>query len=157
MIVFAIEREKYLDKTLEGIGPSKSEDCRWNSQNTKIAYTAESRALAILEVSVHLDLEEDLPNDHYFIEIEIPDEIMIQEVKLEDLPDGWDSKPPIDITQSIGDDFIKKNEAAILKVPSSIVHQEFNFLINPKHPDFLKVKVLSTYKMDFDPRLNSKN
>ncbi|WP_406844049.1 RES family NAD+ phosphorylase [Flavobacterium soyae] len=156
MIVFRIEREKYLAATLKGIGASMSEGYRWNSLNTRMVYTAESRALATLEVSVHLDLSEDLPVDRFYVEIEIPDEITIQEVHLEDLPEGWDSKPPILITQTIGDDFIDYNEAAVLKVPSSIVPQEFNYLINPQHKDASKIKVLSTARMAFDSRFKTK-
>lgn len=153
MIVFRIEREKYLDMTLTGIGASMSEGYRWNSFNTKIVYTAESRALATLEISVHLDLSEDLPEDRLYVEIEIPDEITIQEVNLEDLPEDWNSKPPTLTTQTIGDDFVNYNEAAVLKVPSSIVPQEYNYLINPNHPDSSKIKVLSTVQMKFDLRI----
>jgi len=155
MIIYRIEREKYLATTLQGIGASKSDGYRWNSLNTQMVYTAESRALATLEVSVHLDLSEDFPSDRYYVEIEVPDEIILQEVNLEDLLEGWDSKPPILITQTIGDDFINYNEAAILKVPSSIVPQEFNYMINPNHRDASKIKVLSTAKMMFDTRLKS--
>jgi RES domain-containing protein len=153
MIVFRIEREKYLNTTLTGIGASMVDGYRWNSLISKIVYTAESRALATLEVSVHLDLSEDLPNDRYFIEIEIPEDITIQEVKWEDLPNNWDSKPPSLTTQTIGDDFILYNESAILKVPSSIIPQEFNYLINPNHMDASRIKVLSKTKMKFDSRL----
>lgn len=156
MVVFRIEREKYLENTLNGIGASMSEGYRWNSMNTKIVYTAESRALAILEVAVHLDLSEDLPQDRYYVAIEFPDDTVIQEVNLKDLPDDWDTKPPTLVTQIIGDDFVKYNEAALLKVPSSIVPQEFNYLINPNHPDALKIKILSTEKIIFDARLKMK-
>jgi len=155
MIVFRIERQKHLETTLTGIGASMVEGYRWNSIYKKIVYTSESRALATLEVSVHLDISEDLPNDRYYVEIEVPDEIILQEVNLEDLLEGWDSKPPILITQTIGDDFVNYNEAAILKVPSSIVPQEFNYMINPNHRDASKIKVLSTAKMMFDTRLKS--
>jgi len=153
MIVFRIEREKYLETTLTGIGASMSEGYRWNSLNTRMIYTAESRALATLEISVHLDLSEDLPEDRLFVEILIPDDIIIQEVKLEDLPEDWSAKPPTLITQKIGDDFVNYNEAAILKVPSSIIPQEYNYLINISHPDSSKIKVLNYTKMKFDPRL----
>jgi len=153
MIVFRIEREKYLKTSLTGIGASMSEGYRWNSFNTRIVYTAETRALATLEVSVHLDLSEDLPDDRYYVQIEIPDKLTIQEVKLEDLPEEWNSKPPGLITQLIGDDFVIYNEAAILKVPSSIIPQEFNYLINPTHPDSAMIKVISTKKMVFDQRI----
>lgn len=153
MIVYRIEREKYLKSTLSGTGASISKGFRWNSINTKLVYTAESRALAMLEVSVHLDLSEDLPTDRYYVEIEIPDKIVIQEVKIEDLPEDWNSKPPTLTTQTIGDDFVTQNESAVLKVPSSIVPQEYNYLINPNHPDAKKIKVIKKVSLNFDPRL----
>lgn len=156
MVVYRIEREKYLKSTLTGIGSSMSKGFRWNSFNTKLVYTAESRALAILEASVHLDLSEDLPIDRYFVEIEIPEQITIQEVKITDLPEDWNAKPPTIITQTIGDDFVFQNESAVLKVPSSIVPQEFNYLINPNHPDAKKIKVIGKIAMSFDQRLKTK-
>ncbi|HMR82987.1 MAG TPA: RES family NAD+ phosphorylase [Niabella sp.] len=156
MRVFRIEREKYLKTTLTGIGASMSKGYRWNSFNTKLVYTAESRALAMLEVSVHLDLSEDLPTDRRLVEIEIPDNISVLEVKIEDLPLDWNAKPPGLFTQIVGDDFVFQNEAAILKVPSSIVPQEFNYLINPSHPHSKKIKVVRTIKMSFDTRVKQK-
>lgn len=155
MIVYRIEREKYLKTALSGVGASMSKGYRWNSFNTKLVYTAESRALATLEVSVHLDLSEDLPTDRYYVEIEIPDELTIQEVKMEDLPEDWDSKPPSIITQIIGDDFVFQNESAVLKVPSSIVPFEFNYLINPNHPESKKIKVIGKTSMNFDQRFKT--
>lgn len=156
MRVFRIEREKYLKYTLSGIGASMTSGYRWNSLNTKLVYTAESRALATLEVAVHLDLNEDLPNDRFYVEIEIPDSLPILEVKIADLPDDWSAKPPTTTTQVIGDDFVLQNEAAILKVPSSIVPQEFNYLINPNHKDAKKIKLISTTPMIFDTRFKKK-
>ena len=153
MKVFRIEREKYLETTLEGIGAALTEGYRWNSLNTYLVYTAESRALATLEVSVHLDLSEDLPTDRHCVEIEIPDDITIFEINIGDLPDDWDSKPPILETQYIGDDFVKEKNAAVLKVPSSIVQQEFNYLINPNHPDSENISVISVNPFKFDSRL----
>lgn len=153
MKVFRIEREKYIESTLEGIGAAFTEGFRWNSLNTYLVYTAETRALATLEVSVHLDFSEDLPTDRYYIEIEIPDDILILELNINDLPSNWDSKPPILETQFIGDDFVKGNSAAVLKVPSSIVPQEYNYLINPKHSDTKRIKVVSKEVVQFDKRL----
>lgn len=155
MKVYRVEREKYLETTLSGIGASMSKGYRWNSFNTKLVYTAESRALATLEVSVHLDLSEDLPTDRYYVEIEIPNDIIIFEVNIQDLPQDWDAKPPSLTTQTIGDDFVLQNEAAILKVPSSIVPQEFNYLINPNHADATRVKIISKTLMKFDSRFKS--
>lgn len=156
MLVYRIEREKYLSSTLSGIGASVTKGYRWNSLHTKLVYTAESRALAVLEVSVHLDLSQDMPLDRYYIEIEIPNDFLILEVNAEDLPSGWDAKPPTNITQIIGDDFVEQGEAAVLKVPSSIIPQESNYLINPSHPDAKRIKVKSTSLMVFDTRFKMK-
>jgi len=153
MNVFRIEREKHLETTLKGIGAALTPGFRWNSINTYLVYTAESRALATLEVSVHLDLTEDLPTDRYYVEILIPDDIEIFELRQEDLPKKWESKPPILETQFIGDDFVIDNLAAVLKVPSSIVPPESNYLINPNHPDSKRIKVVSKKRMMFDERL----
>lgn len=153
MRVFRVEREKYLKTTLTGIGAALTEGYRWNSLNTYLVYTSESRALATLEVSVHLDLSQDLPSDRFYVEIEIPDDVHMQEVVLEDLPENWDSRPPILETQFIGDDFVKAGEAAVLKVPSCIVPEEYNYLINPLHPDSSRIQVISKVAMNFDPRI----
>lgn len=153
MLVFRIEREKYLNSALSGIGASLSEGFRWNSLSTRIVYTAESRALAILEVSVHLDLQEDLPTDRYLITLEIPDEVEILELDQIDLPLNWDAKPPIIETQLIGDDFVNQQSAAVLKVPSAIVPEEYHYLINPLHPDAQKIQVTTSKQLLFDTRL----
>lgn len=156
MKVFRIEREKYLDITLQGVGAALTEGYRWNSINTHLVYTAESRALATLEVSVHLDFLEDLPTDRFYVEIEIPDDIKILELSIDQLPDNWDTKPPILETQFIGDDFVSQKNAAVLKVPSAIVPPEFNYLINPNHPDSAKIKVISAHRLQFDNRFKQK-
>jgi len=114
-----------------------------NSLNTHINYTSSSRLPAVLE---------DLPTDRYYVEIEIPDSIQIMELKMEDLPNNWDAKPPSLETQYIGDDFVKSGETAVLKVPSSIIPQEFNYLINPNHPDIKRIKVISKVPLQFDRR-----
>jgi RES domain-containing protein len=152
MRVFRIEREKYLETTLQGIGAALTEGYRWNSLNTYLVYTAETRALATLEVAVHLDLSEDLPTDRYYVEIDIPDNLEMLELNPEDLPENWDAKPPILETQFIGDDFVKDTAAAVLKVPSAIIPSEFNYLINPNHPDAAKITIVSNMPLNFDPR-----
>jgi RES domain-containing protein len=156
MKVYRIERKKYLDTTLSGGGASQMQGYRWNSLNTYMVYTSASRALATLEVSVHIDLSEDLPTDRYYVEIEIPEEVKIVELKMDDLPPNWNSKPPILETQFIGDDFVALSSAAVLKVPSSIVPPEFNYLINPAHPDSVKIKVVSVEALVFDGRMVKK-
>ena len=152
MRVFRIEREKYLESTLSGLGAAQTDGFRWNSLNTRLVYTSESRALATLEVSVHLDLSEDLPRDRYYVEIDIPDEVEILELSVGDLPESWASKPPSRQTQYIGDDFVNENSAAVLKVPSCIVPFEYNYLINPIHLQAKLLSVISMVPLSFDPR-----
>jgi RES domain-containing protein len=152
MRVYRIEREKYLPNTLTGVGAALTEGYRWNSLNTYLVYTAESHALAMLEVSVHLDLSEDLPTDRFYVGIDIPDDIEILELAIDQLPENWDSKPPILATQYIGDDFVAQNNAAVLKVPSSIVPPEYNYLINPHHPESARITVIATQSLKFDSR-----
>lgn len=154
MRVFRIEREKYLETTLLGNGAALAEGFRWNSLNTHLVYTADSRSLATLEIFVHLDLREDLPSDRYYVEIDIPDDVEMQTLDLAELPENWDSKPPALETQYIGDDFVAQKSAAVLKVPSSIVPPEFNYLINPNHPDATRIKVIANQKLAFDKRMN---
>ncbi len=153
MKVYRVERAKYLKMTLSGHGAAMTKGFRWNSLNTRLVYTSDSRALATLEVTAHLDMAEDLPNDRYYVEIEIPQEIKIQEITKADLPRNWDAKPPNHATQVIGDSFVLASEAAVLKVPSAIVPFEFNYLINPLHPDAKRIKVTSKTPMKFDHRL----
>jgi RES domain-containing protein len=153
MRVFRIEREKYLDSSLSGFGASVSKGFRWNSLNTRTVYTAENRSLACLEVAVHLDLNEDLPLDRYLVEIDIPDTLLILELQEKDLPENWDQKPPGNLIQQIGDDFVRKNEAAVLKVPSSVVPFESNYLINPFHAEAREIKVIAKSPLRFDNRL----
>lgn len=155
MRVFRVEREKYLRTTMKRIGAALADGFRWNSRNTHLVYTSESRALATLEVVVHLDPGEDLPTDRHYVAIDIPDDIKILELKNEDLPYGWDSQPPILETQYIGDDFVNHKIAAVLKVPSCIVQQEFNYLINPDHHDVERITILSTDPFRFDRRFQA--
>ena len=156
MRVFRVEREKYLNATLNGVGAALTEGARWNSLNTQLVYTAESRALALLEVSVHIDLSEELPNDRFYVEIDIPEDIRITELSVDELPENWDAKPPMMDTQYIGDDFVAQKIAAVLKVPSSIVPPEHNYLINPNHPDISRITIVSTDRLQIDNRFRQR-
>lgn len=153
MIVYRIERQRYLEDTLKGIGASLTNGFRWNSLSTRMVYTAESRALAMLEIFVHINGFEDLPNDRFFVEIFIPDDIQILEVLEKDLPHHWNMHPPILVTQKIGDSFVYNTIAPVLKVPSVLVPNEYNYLINPLHPDSQKIKVKEFYILKIDARL----
>ena len=152
MQVFRLSRKKYASE-LSGIGASKFGN-RWNSKGTEIIYCADSRALAMAEVSVHLSLVT-LPKDFVMLEINIPKSITINILKAEDLPENWNDFPHSNGTQKTGDDFIRSNEFCILKVPSAVVKGDFNYLINPHHNEFKKIKIRDFYEFPFDRRLFS--
>ena len=124
---------------------------RWNSEGKSMLYTASSRALAALEVLVHLPPLL-VPNNFCLTEIEVP-ENSIYTLDLVLLPANWrDISPPITLRQ-LGDEFLKKCEKLVMKVPSSIVPAEYNYLLNPLHPEASKAKVINREPFSFDERL----
>lgn len=150
MKVFRLSRKKY-SYELSGKGASLSAN-RWNSKGTEIIYCASSRALAMAEVAVHLNLAL-IPNDYLMLEIHIPDTIKIQKIDQSDLPSGWDLFPHISPTQKIGDDFMRQNKYCVLSVPSAVVKGDVNYLLNPFHKDFKSIEIVSSYGFSFDQRL----
>ncbi len=153
MLVFRIERQRHLDAVLSGQGAALSSSNRWNSKGTAMVYTAESRALALLELAVLLDIHEDLPNDRVLVTIEIPDDCTIATIDIQTLPPEWDTKPPGAASQRIGDRFIALAEHPILRVPSSIVPLEHNYLIHPNHPQSKTIRVVDVSSLHIDGRL----
>jgi RES domain-containing protein len=123
---------------------------RWNSEGRPALYLASSRSLAVLEVLVHLPPLM-IPNDYCLVEIEAPDSVT--EIKTNDLPVNWKDVSPPNSLKLIGDTFLQKQEHLLMKVPSSIVPMEYNYLLNPLHKDINKVKILSKEPFDFDERL----
>jgi RES domain-containing protein len=149
MIVFRLSKSKYsLD--LSGKGAEHSGG-RWNSKGVAMVYTSESRALCTTEIAVHTPLG-NIPTDYQIISIEIPDEL-IDGVELNSLPSNWNSIPHSHLTQNIGDRFVIDNVYLVLKVPSAVVQGDHNYLINPNHKDFDKVKILEVEGFNFDNRL----
>jgi RES domain-containing protein len=150
MKVFRLSRRKF-SLELNGKGAAKFGN-RWNSKGVEVLYTAESRALAMAEVAVHLTVAT-LPKDYMMMTIEIPNSVAIEELKLSELKDGWNNFPHIKDTQKIGDLFIDNNNTCILKVPSAVVKGDFNYLINPYHADFRKIKIEDVSEFPFDKRM----
>ncbi|MGO4669801.1 RES family NAD+ phosphorylase [Bosea sp. 2RAB26] len=115
---------------------------RWNTPGRPLLYTAENPALAVLEVRVHLDLEPDLiPDDYVLMEIESGSAV-IKEIL-----------DPIEAPATVGDRWLASMETPILKVPSFVVPNSFNLLINPAHPGAASISIQSTKPFDFDRRL----
>jgi RES domain-containing protein len=150
MIVYRLSKLKFAGD-LTGKGAEKSGG-RWNSQGTALVYTSESRALCTTEIAVHTPLG-NLPFNYQLISIELPDDIQIKELGAGELSAKWNSIPHSHSTQVIGDKFVAEGKFMVLKVPSVVVPGEFNYLLNPKHPEFNKVKIKSIEPFNFDERL----
>lgn len=150
MEVFRLVKEKYAEP-LSGIGASLAGG-RWNSKGIEVIYTSSSRALAVLEVLVHLPLNL-VPEDLIMLIIFIPDDIKIEQIEIQDLPENWQQFPPLKATQLIGDAFIAIQNSLVLRTHSAVVQGDFNYLINPKHPDFSRIKIVEKTNFLLDKRL----
>ena len=126
---------------------------RWNSKDVYMVYTSQSGALAMLEAIVHIG-KVPKPGLYCMATIEIPDD-SIETLKLEMLPAEWQNNPPPNNLKSIGDRFIESNKYAALKVPSVFITDEHNYLLNPAHPEFKKVRITSEKPIRIDNRLLS--
>jgi len=124
---------------------------RWNSEGKSAVYLASSRALAVLEVLVHLPPLM-VPDGYCLVEIDVPDH-SIYDLPVEELPGDWNSIAQPIALRKTGDGFLKKQKYFLMKIPSVIVPQEFNYLLNPLHRDIEKTRVLKTIPFDFDSRL----
>jgi len=115
-----------------------------------MVYTSSTPSLALLETVVHLP---SIPKEKYYLAtIKIPEE-KILELKESDLPADWFVYPAPVVLKAIGDQFILENKFLAMKVPSALIALESNILLNPKHTDFAKVKLVSSEEMTFDRRL----
>ena len=150
MEVFRLSAGKW-SKSLSGKGAALK-GARWNSAGTEIIYTSSNRSLAMAEVAVHLTLAT-LPGDYMMITIFIPDDTSIKVVQEKDLPEDWNSFPHGSATRVFGDDFINENKYCLLKTPSAVTKGDFNILINPAHPEFKKIKIISIEPFPFDYRI----
>ncbi|TAF45766.1 MAG: RES domain-containing protein [Sphingobacteriales bacterium] len=150
MIVFRLSKAEFA-YDLSGKGAEISGG-RWNSKGVALLYTSDSRALCTAEIAVHTPLGI-MPTNYQIISIEIPENSDIEQLTISSLPYNWRSFPHSYATQEIGNNFVKAAKFLILKVPSAIVQGEFNYLINPMHKNFKKIKIISILSFNFDERL----
>ncbi len=150
MLLYRFCKTEFL-KDISGNG-AKLFGGRWNSKGLPLLYTSESVSLALLEFLSNVS------NNIYlgktgFVILDVPKNIAINEIKQNDLPKNWKQYPATESLRKIGDEWIKENKYLLSKVPSSIVDIESNYLINPIHKDFNKIKVLAIKPYDIDKRL----
>ena len=143
-------RETYAASAFTGHGAARAGG-RWNSKGTRVVYASASRALAILETLVHINPPvHSIP--YRLIGMTFPEKV-VHELAPEEIPADWRLEPPSPSTKRAGDEWVRSERSAILRVPSAIVPGESNFLLNPLHRDFRLVSIGEPEVFDFDPRL----
>jgi RES domain-containing protein len=125
---------------------------RWNSRGTAVVYASETLSLAVLELLVHCDPAL-LPDDLVAIAIEVPDGLSARRIEAAALPRTWRRFPAPESLVRLGDAWAKDRTSAVLSVPSAVVPGERNFLLNPAHPDFRRIRAGRPERFALDARL----
>lgn len=125
---------------------------RWNSPGKAMVYTSSSLSLATLEVLVHLEDPEVLGNLFSWASLEIPPDLL-ETLKPETLPAGWNDDESSRITRALGDAWLGSMRSAVLAIPSVVTPGEWNYLLNPAHPDFPRILIGTPQPFRPDPRL----
>jgi RES domain-containing protein len=149
----ATDTARYQADDLSGAG-AKATGGRWNEPGVAVVYASETRALACLETIVHLNAG-GLPFNRYLVEITIPDAVWdhAQVETADDLRVGWDAEPAGQVSIRFGTTWVRAGGSALLLVPSVMVPEECNVLINPTHPDSARIMAVKQRKWLYDPRL----
>lgn len=127
---------------------------RWNRPGTPVLYTATHISLAALETVVHLGLE-GLPLNRYLVRFDVPAAVWNARITMTalNLMPGWDSRPVGKVSLDIGDAWLKSGSSSLMEVPSVVVPEEFNVLINPMHADARQIAVTKGRLWLYDARL----
>lgn len=143
----------YTAEDMQGIG-AKMTGGRWNRKGTALVYAASTRALACLETVVHLAAG-GLPLNRYLVQIDIPDDVWrMRQINTEkSVPVGWDALPAGKVSLDLGDAWVRGGASCILQVPSAIVPEESNLLINPAHPTITRIRAVKVRKWQYDSRI----
>lgn len=149
MQVYRITKAQYADRLVASGGAA-----RWNSRGQFVIYTAATRALACLENVVHRS-GEGLAGDFRVMSIDVPDDIAITTIAIGELPTDWFDFQQYGVCQTVGDAWLRRAESVVLRVPSAIIADEWNYLLNPAHPDFQRIHLVHTDPFVFDPRIKS--
>jgi RES domain-containing protein len=152
MIVYRIGITKHAaDLTGEG---ARLNGGSWNHKGTPCIYTSESRALALLEYTVNVNIY-DIPRALSYTILGIPD-AGIHELKEAALPGNWKDVPAPSSTKDFGTSLLKSLKTPALKIPSSVIPDEFNYILNPKQPGSRNFKILDIKDFVYDVRIKLK-
>jgi RES domain-containing protein len=137
--------------TLDGAGGLRA-SARWHTKGRLVVYCATSPAAALLEVLVHHELRlADLPSAYKLIRIHCPNSLPQSRILASRLPRDWRNR--LEITRAIGDEWLSRGHTPLLAVPSVVVPETLNLLINPAHPRSRKIRIAGMQQFQFDPRL----
>jgi RES domain-containing protein len=143
---------KEADDPLDGEG-SHANGGRWNPEGVRVVYTSTSLALATLEQLVDLDDTSRLPRGLVAVRIAVPDDVEVATVGVERLPRSWRRDPPPRALPEIGARWVERASSLLLRVPSAVVPAEANVLVNPLHPDVIRLRIVGRDRYTWDPRL----
>ena len=150
LTAWRIVKERHAASAFDGEG-ARLYGGRWNSPGTALVYTAESRALAMLEILTHLPTAALLG---LFVCIPVRfDDALVTELRRNALPADWRREPAPASTRQLGDAWVQAGGSAVWRVPSVVVPPESNYLFNPAHPDFRAIKIGAAEPIRFDARL----
>lgn len=150
MEVYRLADARFAD--LSGLGGVYGA-ARWHHKGQPILYTGQSRSICVLERFVHED-PVDMPKLK-MLTIHIPDSISIERVTDKQLPKGWDSLPESTVSRDFGSEWLQEGRTAVLQLPSAIVRDEYNFLVNPLHSEAQELQLLATTDFYYDARLGA--
>ena len=150
MEVYRISKKEFA--SLDGVGGLYYPG-RWHEAGYRVIYASQHRSLAALEYLCHLSKTNFLLSDYVITYIDIPDDEVIENIRPEKLQKYWYSMNKIVTTREIGTKFLKKNDKLALKVPSAIIPQEWNFIVNPAHKAFYRCVAKKVEIFNFDGRL----
>ena len=126
---------------------------RWNRRGTPVLYASSSIALACLETVVHLNAGLGLPLNRYLVRIDLPDEIWARRTAFDAGQIGWDAEPPGRVSLNWGQEWLLSARTLLAEVPSVVVPEERNLLINPAHADATRLRATKLRKWLYDGRL----
>lgn len=144
-------RKKYAGNPFDGEGAYRYGG-RWSSPGTRLSYTSEHQSLALLEYFVHLD-KDDPPTDLVLAVAEIPEDLPRAQLQISELLTNWREPVAPSELSGIGDEFVQRREQCLLLVPSAIVPNERNWLINPGHPDYRRIVIKDLEPVSYDARM----
>ncbi len=125
---------------------------RWNKSGEKVIYASSSRSLACLENLVHRRALTDVSTFRTMV-IYVPDHLPVAHINLKDLPETWNQSAVYHDCQLLGSEWYQAEKSPLLKVPSAVIPDEFNFVLNTTHSEFNKIKIVDILPFYFDGRL----